>query len=147
MKSFDFRLDQALRWRETQVSLQKARLAGAAGVAARAQEALDSQRAELTRQSQQVSRGATGTALESYAAYAGRAHARIRQLQEQAVAARQALDSEMNRLIEANRKVRLLENLKRAEHVRWTQQFDRELAAFADEAFLGKLQSKKRTGA
>jgi hypothetical protein len=41
----------------------------------------------------------------------------------------------------------LLENLKESGEGIWRRQFDRELSAFADEAFLSRLQSKKRTGA
>jgi flagellar export protein FliJ len=157
VKAFVFRLDQALRWRETEVNLQKARLAGAAANAARTQAALDSQKAELAGQSVEVTHGSTGTTLESYAGYAGRSRVQILRLQEQTMAARKALDAEMNRLIAANQKVRLLEKLRETEQVHWQHEFDRELSAFADEAFLsrsvlsgrsaGKLQSKKRTGA
>jgi flagellar export protein FliJ len=147
VNAFVFRLDQALRWRATQVNLQKARVAGAAAGAARAQAAVDSQRAELASQSVEVARGSTGTALGSYAGYAGRSRAQILRLQEHAVAARKALDTEINRLMEANQKVRLLEKLKQTEQGQWQREFDRELSAFADEAFLSRLQSKKRTGA
>jgi hypothetical protein len=45
-------------------------------------------------------------------------------------------------LIEANQKLRLLENVKRTDQGRWRKEFDRELAALADEAFLCRLQSK-----
>jgi hypothetical protein len=53
----------------------------------------------------------------------------------------------MKQLIEANRGVRLLEKLRHSEQDRWRLAFGRELEAFAGEAFLHRLQSRKRTGA
>ena len=46
----------------------------------------------------------------------------------------------MSRLIEADRKLKLIENLKANARTEWLRQFDRELSAFADEAFLNRIQ-------
>jgi hypothetical protein len=147
VKAFSFPLQQALRWRETQVTVQKVRLAVAAGRAVHANAILESQKAELAGESKQVTQGSTRTALLAYAAWAERSRARIRESQERSVAAQQAATGEMHGLVEANRGARLLENLKESGEGAWRRQFDRELSAFADEAFLSRLQSKKRTGA
>ena len=147
MKAFSFRLEQALRWRETQAAAQKARLAAATGRALHAQAALDSRKAELAGESRQVTRGPTGTILGSYGAYARRSRVEIQQLHQLHQAAKHAASAEMNRLLEANRGVRLLENLKETEQCGWRRCFEREMSAFADEAFLCRLQSKKPTGA
>jgi hypothetical protein len=136
MKAFAFRLEQALRWRETQASLRKTRVAGAAGRLALIAASLEARRVELANAAVGIADGPTGAALASYAGFREKSRATIGDLEAQALAAQRTLDLEMNRLMEANQKSRLLENLKRSGLDRWRREFDRELAAFADEAFL-----------
>jgi hypothetical protein len=50
----------------------------------------------------------------------------------------------LNRLIEANQKLQLMENLKQTDRGLWCKEFDRDLAAFADAAFLSRIQSVNR---
>jgi hypothetical protein len=142
MKSFTFRLEQALRWRETQVRLQKSRVAGAAGRLAEIAALLEARRSELANAATRIVDAPTGDALASYGGFREKSRARIRDLEAQALIARRALTLEMNSLIEANQRSRLLENLRRTDQARWRREFDRELAAFADEAFLSRIQSK-----
>ncbi len=142
MKAFHFRLDQALRWRETQVSLQKARVSAAVGRLAAIEKTLDSERVSLSTASTRLIEETVGHALQSFAAFRDRTRARIRDLEAQSAVAKRSVALEMNKLIEARQKTRLLENLKLADHTRWRQDLDRELAAFADEAFLSRLQLK-----
>jgi hypothetical protein len=142
MKAFSFRLEQALRWRRTQVDLQKSRVAGAAGRLAEIQAFLEARQAELSNATAGIGSAPTGFGLGSYAVFKDRSIARIRDLQAQALVAQRTVALEMNRLIEANRRVKLVENLKHGAHDRWLREFDRELAAFADEAFLCRRQSR-----
>ena len=144
MKAFTFRLEQALRWRRTQVSLQKSRVAAAAGRLADTQKALGTVRAELSSAASGVTSDPTGGSLGSWAAFKDRSRARIRDYEAQIQVAQRTVNIEMTALVEANRKAQLLENLKQKAQGRWQQDFDRELAAFADEAFLGRLQSESR---
>jgi flagellar export protein FliJ len=144
VKAFSFRLEQVLRWREMQVSLQKARVAAAAGHVSQLRNALDLRKAELAASAAQIAREPTGLELGAYAAFVEKSSARIREIEDRAKAAQSALAAETDRLIEANRKLRLLEDLKRTAQGQWRAEHDRELAAFADEAFLGRLQSGKR---
>jgi flagellar export protein FliJ len=139
VKAFSFRLEQVLRWRDMQVGLQKARVGGAASHVSQLRSALDSRRVELATGAAQIVREPTGVALASYAGFVEKSRVRIRELEEQVTAAQRALALEMDRLIEANRKLRLLEDLKRKGHGHWQREMDRELAAFADEAFLGRI--------
>jgi flagellar export protein FliJ len=147
MKAFTFRLEQALRWRETQVGLQKLRVAAAAGRLAEIVATLEARRAEVTNAATRIVDGPTGAALASYAGFKQKSRARIGDLEAQALVAQRTLTLEMNRLLEADKRSRLLENLKRTDQDRWRREFDRELAVFSDEAFLSRIQSKKRTGA
>jgi flagellar export protein FliJ len=146
VKAFGFRLEQVLRWRETQVNLQKPRVAVAAGRLQEIAATLEARRAELSAAASRIMEAPTGDALVSYAAFRERSNARILDGEAQALVAKRTLNIEMNRLVEANQKVRLLENLKRTAQGRWNREFDRELAAFADEAFLCRLQSKTERG-
>jgi hypothetical protein len=144
MKAFTFRLEHALRWRETQVGLQKSRVAVSAGRVAEIEATLDALRSELSIAAAGIIDGPTGIALESYSRFHERSSARIRDFEAQALAAQRALVLEMNTLIEAGQKVRLLENFKQSEQGCWRREFDRELVAFADEAFRSRAQSKNR---
>lgn len=144
MKAFSFRLEQALRWRAAQVDRVKTSAAAAAGRLAGIEAELESQRSELSTAAVRILDRPTGGALESYARFKEKSSVRVRDLEERLLAAQRALTLEMNRLIEANQRLRLLENFKHASQGRWRKEFDRELADFADEAFLCRLQSKSR---
>jgi hypothetical protein len=145
MKAFTFRLEQALRWRETQVAAQQARVAAAAAQRSGVEALLTSARAEAAGGAADIidiTRGPTGFPLSSYAAFIDRSRARIHQLEANLAAAERALAVERDLLLAANRKLRLLENLKHDAQMRWRAEFDRELSTFADEAFLGASRAR-----
>jgi hypothetical protein len=150
MKSCSFRLEQVLRWREMQLNLQRARV-GAAGVkVSQSQFLLESRKTEAAASVEQVRREPTGIVLTSYAHNFELSRAGIREAEEQLAAAQRALTVEMDRLLVGNRKLRLLEDLKETGRREWRMEYERELAAFADEAFLGRVLRGtigKRTGA
>src|SRR5580693_598836 len=104
MKAFAFRLEQALRWRETQVRLQKSRVAAAAGRLAEIEAIFHARRSELSIAAAGIVDCPTGSVLEFYAGFKEKARARIRDSEAQALAAQRTLALEMNRLIEANQK-------------------------------------------
>jgi flagellar export protein FliJ len=139
VKAFTFRLDQALRWRRTQVTAQQSRAATAATQRSGAEALLRSARAAAAGGAADIidiTREPTGFALSSYAAFIDRSRARIRQLEANLAATERALAVERDLLVAANQKLRLLENLKHDAQLSWRAEFDRELSAFADEAFL-----------
>jgi hypothetical protein len=150
MKAFSFRLEQILRWREMQLGLQRARVAAAGGKVSQTQSSLDAQKRDAAASAEQIRREPTGVTLTSYARNIEISLAGIREEEERLVAAQRALGVEMDRLLERNRKLRLLEDLKEAERREWRMDHERELAAFVDEAFLGRVLRGtigKRTGA
>jgi flagellar export protein FliJ len=147
VKAFTFRLEKALGWRETQLDLQKSRAAAAAARAAGIQTLIDAQAAEAANAAAQLTREPTAIALASYASFLQMNRNRTRQLGEQLTTAKHALALELQQLVEANRKARLLEKLKSSEQEKWRKELDRDIARFADEAFLTGIQSRKRTGA
>jgi hypothetical protein len=144
MKAFTFRLEQALRWRETQVNLQKARVAAAAGRLAETEALLAARNAGLANAAARITDGPTGDALGLYAGFRRKSLAGIRDCEAQVLVLQRNLTLELNGLIEANRKLQLIENLKQTDRALWRKEFDRELAAFADEAFLSRIQSVNR---
>ena len=139
MKAFRFRLDQALRWRATQVDLEKSRVAAAAQRLASLQAQAEAGRRELREIPPQLT---TGSELQSRAVWRDRLRRQILDLEKRAKEAEQALAAQMKLLVEADRDRLLLENLRETEQARWQSAFNRELEAFAGEAFLGRLQSK-----
>jgi flagellar export protein FliJ len=139
VRAFRFRLDQALRWRETQVNIQKARVAEASGRIVRIESALDAEARGLVEAARAAAGNRPGIDMQFYAAFRASTQSRIRKYQVEAAAARRMLNAELKRLVEANQKAEVLERLKSSSHANWQRDFDRELAAFADEAFLNRL--------
>jgi hypothetical protein len=142
MKAFAFRLEQALRWRGTQVTAQQSRVAASAAQRSAVAALLTSARAEAAGGAADIIREPTNFPLSSYAAFVDRSRASIRQLEANLAIAERALAVERDLLVSASRKLRLLENLKQDAQLRWRRDFDRELSAFADEAFLGASRSR-----
>jgi flagellar export protein FliJ len=136
MKAFQFRLDQALRWRATQADLAKAKVAAAVGNLSKLQGDLESLRTRLNGDARDVMTGTPGLSLETWAAYSKRARREMTLIEKQIGEAERTLGEQLRALAEANRKVRLLENLKQSERTHWNAELDRELDKFSGEAFL-----------
>lgn len=139
MKAFTFRLEQVLRWREMQLNLRRALVAAAGLKVSETQSVLESQKNEAAASAEQIRHEPTGVALSSYSHRVQISRAAIRETEERLAAAQRALRVEMDRLVEGHRKLRLLEDLKDAGHSEWQSEHERELAAFADEAFAGRV--------
>ena len=144
MKAFRFRLDQALRWRSVQRDAEKTRVAAAAKRLSEINADLDMRRRELSNASGQIGPVTFGSALECLSAFSGMTRRRIGELEKAALKAQRELEVQTKALLEANRKVRLIENLKQTGRAEWQKESDRELEAFASESFLGRLQSRER---
>ena len=136
MKTFSFRLERVRRWRETEVQLQESRVAAASAKVAEIRAAIEARRGELAMA--RVSGNADGAELRAYAEFRQRTEAVIRDMEGRAVAAQHTAALEMSRLVEASRKVKLIENLEERARRAWTREFEHELSTFADEAFLSR---------
>ncbi len=136
MKAFQFRLDRALRWRATQADLAKAKVTGAAGHLSGLQSELESLRNQLLSDAREITTAPARSSLEAWAAYSKRARREMTLLEKQIRDAERELGERLRVLVEANRKVRLLENLKQSERTHWNAELDRELDKFSGEAFL-----------
>jgi hypothetical protein len=144
MKAFHFRLDQALRWRATQLDLEKSRVAAASQRLAEIRNALAKFRTDLGNSTSQLGPVSNGSTLELLSAYTEKTRRQIGELEKGAKRAEQDLTVQTQFMLAANRKLHLIENLKQAAQTQWRYEFARELEAFAGDTFLGRLQSKKR---
>jgi capsule polysaccharide export protein KpsE/RkpR len=148
MRAFHFRLDQALRWRAAQLDLEKSRVSLAAKLLQDLRSEIETRRRDLADGAGQLSaHGGTGSSLALWAGFTDRSRRQTNELEKRAVQAAQALSAQMQLLVEANRKARLLENLKQDERSQWHAEFNRELESFAGESYLFRLQSRNRMGA
>ena len=143
MKAFHFRLDSALRWRNTQLRMEQENLSRISGHLAMLQTQLMTKHTELRAASADLA--TTGSAaFASWSAYTERSYKQIHTLEEQLQQGRKVQALQTRKTVEAHQKVRVLENLKRDEHAIWTLELNRETEAFAGEAFLARLQRESR---
>jgi capsule polysaccharide export protein KpsE/RkpR len=143
LKAFRFPLDQALRWRSTQFDLAKARAAAATAKLAQLRTAVEALKSELQSQRLALTRGGPGGDYVAWNSYAGAADRRLEALAGRIRAAEAEVAECMKALLEADRQMRLLSNLRGQHQARWTADFNRELEAFAAEAFLSRIQLRK----
>jgi hypothetical protein len=144
MKAFQFRLEQALRWRATQLHLEKSRTAAAAKLLADIRTARESLRTSLNDSTGQLGPASDGAAHSLLNAWTGRTNRQIADLEKLAKKAEMDLARQTQVMLETNRGHRLVDNLKQHAQTQWNADFARELEAFAGETFLGRLQSEKR---
>lgn len=146
MRRFQFRLETVLGWRRLQVETEEARLRALFEELRRveaARERVETERADAERE---VLYAASATAdelaaLEACRAFAGRELERLaaeRQRCEGLIA------GQRQRLIEAERRLRLLEKLREKRRAEWRQAADREQEAVAAELFLGQWSARRR---
>ena len=144
MKKFEFRLDRVERWRVLQLRLQEEKTRKAAEVLALARRELDAVEEIAREAAAEIQRGGSATAMASYPGFLER-NSRDR---EAAVARLQRLETAVNQergvLLEMHRGVRLLEVLHETRRAEWTAESNKEEEEFAGEAFLGRVQSRKR---
>ena len=133
-----------MRWRTTQLDLEKARVAAAAKRLSDIRGVLGNLRTNLSNSTTQIGPISSGSALELLSAYAERTRRQIAELEKGAVRAEQDLAAQTRLMLDASRKLHLIESLKETAQTEWDGEFNRELETFAGEAFLGRLQSKKR---
>ena len=138
MRAFDFPLRRALEWRRTQSELEENALRQ---LAAKLEElALAAVRLDLVKNRAEaaVRQSATVEAsdLWALAAYRQRLLTEMRQLQQQRQEGDLQLAAQRQKVMEAQRRFRLLEKLEQRRHAEWQRQADREMENLAAESFL-----------
>ena len=140
MKPFHFRLEKVLAWRRTELELEQYKMR----LLCVELEQIEQSRARLTAERVVAhheilrARRIDGADLNAHAArlvyFDGQERALLRRRREQ----EQLIAEAHKRLLEAQRRLRLLEKLKSGRHAQWQIELNREIEAFAAEAHLAR---------
>jgi len=140
MRTFQFPLRQALKWRRTQLEVEEQKLQQLAASLAQMELAaarldLAKGRAEVeVRQSAVVEAGD----LWALAAYRQRLLAELQALALRRAECRQQTAAQREKMREAQRQCRLLEKLEQARRAEWQREADKETETLAAESFLAR---------
>lgn len=131
MKNFQFRLDRVLDWRRTEMEMEETRLKQLRA----AQAALDQERAALESARDNAGRTLLGQAsvygaeLQLLSGYNTAVKLLSARLDEKRRAAEQTAAAQQQKLLEARRRLRLLENLRDRRLAEWKYDTERQLEA------------------
>jgi flagellar export protein FliJ len=136
MKNFRFRLDRVLDWRRTELEMEETRLKqmhAALAALDREKAALESAREEAG-QAVLGSKRVDGAELQLLSSYKAAVKIQCARLDEKKRAGAQATASQQQKLLEARRRLRLLENLKDRRLTEWKYETERQIEADAPPA-------------
>ena len=138
MKKFAFRLDSALRWRNTQLKLERAKLQSLFGEQQRLNRDIDALKQERSAAVVEVqqSRELHASELRTLASYLVGAEFRADRLKEQLAKRNDLVEKQRAQVLDAELQVRLLEKLRDKRKGEWQVEFDKELENNAAEAWL-----------
>lgn len=143
MKPFRFSLERVLEWRREELEKEETALRALSAERERLQarrrmieESLEAEQRALIRSASVSSQ--TLAALESWK---GWVRAEIRRLDHHAQELERRITTQRLRVLEAQRRVKLLERLREKARRRWTAEWNRELENFAAEAYLARWRS------
>ncbi|MDQ6664837.1 MAG: hypothetical protein M3Z23_10625 [Acidobacteriota bacterium] len=145
MKSFAFPLEKALRWRRSQQNLEQIRAQTIAGKIAELAHRREDLRNERSLAEGHILEAKTvdGAELAALGALHFRAAKQDAVLIGQTATHERELSGQREKLVEAQRKVKLLEILRERRLAQWSALAAREQEQFAGEAFLGRWQAAK----
>lgn len=138
MKKFEFRLESALHWRNTQSQLERAKLQGLLAEQARLTNdlALLKQERLAAAASVQNMESLHPSDLRALASYQVGAELRAHQLGEQLAKRNALVEKQRACVAKADLQVRLIEKLKEKAKSEWQSEFDKELENNAAESWL-----------
>ena len=146
MQPFRFRLEKVLSWRGTQLEMEQYQMKRLSAEL----DATERERAlmvvERTRAESAVLGAGRidGADLAAHAAFLVRLGHQERELERRRQEQEQRLAAQHQRLMEARRRVRLLERLKTRRRAEWELELNRELEQFAAEAHLARWNAERR---
>jgi flagellar export protein FliJ len=151
VKAWQFRLEAALRWRAAQLRVTQEAAAAAARRVMGLEREIGALYGALRRGGRELAPSGSA-AFHAWDAYVDRARRRIAFLEGEVWKARAEAAAAKQKVMEAYRGVRALENLRESQRAEWVREFERELDTFADEAFSARLararaRIERRTGA
>ncbi|MCS7315020.1 MAG: flagellar FliJ family protein [Bryobacterales bacterium] len=141
MKRFVFRLEPVLRWRRGQLELEQNRLRELAAERDRIRMRLrELEQHRREQESQLLSRDAlSGAELAALEAWRLRQRAERERCQQALLEAERRLAEQRERVLEARRRVRLLEKLRERRYGEWQAEVERQVENLAAESHLGRL--------
>ena len=144
MKAFRFRLDQALHWRRAQAKVAETAVQSAVARITALQNAIEDRRTTFGAEARDLAIETPGPGIENWTAYSAQTQRTLNQARAQLKEAECELGRHMRTLVDANRRVKLLENLRQTKLDRWNTDLARELEAFAGESFLASYNREER---
>jgi hypothetical protein len=148
MRSFHFRLESVLGWRRTELAAEEARL----GPLVMERNRLEAARIEVaaardgTRRELLAATHLEGRDLAAHSAFRARLAKEQEALAQQSAECRDRMAKQLSRIIEAQRKVRLLEKLRERRSQEWHALWDREVENFASESYLARWNAGNGRG-
>jgi hypothetical protein len=137
MKKFEFRMDSALRWRDTQLQVERGKLSALLAEEAKLTDSLENLGKERRSALQCLAKEQLFSLdLRSLSSYLVGAEARANMIQDQIRNRRQMVVQQRERVVEAERNVKLLQKLRQKRQVEWKAGLDREIEANAEESWL-----------
>ncbi|MFL6451179.1 MAG: hypothetical protein ACJ746_26400 [Bryobacteraceae bacterium] len=137
MKKFEFRLDSALRWRDTQLQMERGKLSALLAEQAKLKDNLETLGSERRAALQCLAEEQLFSLdLRSLSSYLVGAEARATVLQDQIRKRGQVVSEQRDRVAQAERNVKLLLKLREKRQVEWKAGLEREIEANAEESWL-----------
>jgi flagellar export protein FliJ len=149
MKRFRFPLETVLRWRETALAQEQAKLQGLLAEERHILRTIEQTRAEgvAAERSIRERREMFSTDLRSLAAFRLHLEQRLKTLAQRRTDQAALIEQQRRAVMEAERRFQLLTKLKDRRMAEWQYESGRENEAFAQEAFLGRWSARKRLAA
>ena len=144
MKRFEFRMERVRKWREDQAELEEMRLQQLYAQL----RGLEDEEREVAASAERFHRGVlaqesvTAEELGALEAYQDYTKHEIRRLQAKQKEVKAQVEKQRQRLLEAHRRVQLLDCLREKALVAWTAARDKEQEELGAELFLGNLTRK-----
>jgi flagellar export protein FliJ len=145
MRSFRFPLESALKWRGAQLLAEEARLMPLVAERTR----LDALRDEITAARERAQRElfaggpVDGGELAALAGYRARLEKERTAVERQSAQCRENMAAQRARVVEAHRRLRLMEKLRERRLKEWRTAAERETEALASEAFLAQWHGRR----
>jgi flagellar biosynthesis chaperone FliJ len=137
MKKFEFRLDSVLRWRDMQLQVERGKLSALLAEEAKLKHNLESLSDERRSALQCLANEHLFSLdLRSLSSYLVGAEARAATLRDQIRSRRQSVVEQQDRVIQAERNVKLLLKLREKRQGEWKTGFEREIETNAQESWL-----------
>ena len=136
MKKFQFRLESVLAWREVERTRERDELGRRIAEEQRLKQNLMDLRAQRQAAREELQRRPfMGADLRALAAYLLACEPREKTLLQQLAAAQRSIAEQRLKVLEADRRVRLLVKLRERQLTEWTTAVDRQLDAMAQDSW------------